>query len=226
MEKPKIESENQIIFSGGLPGGFTGDKGLIFSMIFQLKETGSVSGGDINAENIKVFLNDGSGTSTNISLSSFNFNVTKEEKADVKEIEDANLPELFVPYIGRDPNIFDNKWFVAFATKDKGLGIDHYKVWENTQKYDTNNINNVQGIKWTKAESPYLLKDQELQNYIYVKAVDKAGNERIAVMLPGKSGSSVNYNNALIAVAVISLLILTSLFFPRILSAFRNKTRH
>jgi len=33
-------------------------------------------------------------------------------------------------------------------------------------------------------ESPYLLKDQKLKSFIYVKAVDKAGNERIATLAP------------------------------------------
>ena len=37
---------------------------------------------------------------------------------------------------------------------------------------------------WRIAEGPYLLEDQSLESIIKVKAVDKAGNERMAQYLP------------------------------------------
>jgi len=222
IEKPEVKSGNQIIFSGGLPGGFTGDRGFLFSMVFRAKD--NIPSGEIKltAENVKVFLNDGSGTGINVSSVSFSFSVIDGKRADVEVIEDTNLPELFVPYIGRNPTLYDNQWFIAFTAQDKELGIDHYEVWETAQKYDINNISNTKGINWTESESPHLLEDQNLQSYIYVKAVDKAGNERIAVILPGKS-KKTDYKNAIIAVLVILLAILGSVFAQRILKYFRNK---
>ena len=35
-----------------------------------------------------------------------------------------------------------------------------------------------------KVESPYILADQELRSYIFVKAVDKDGNARVTKILP------------------------------------------
>ena len=40
--------------------------------------------------------------------------------------------------------------------------------------------------KCAPAESPYLLKNQKLNKNIFIKAVDKNGNERVAVLLPQK----------------------------------------
>ena len=38
--------------------------------------------------------------------------------------------------------------------------------------------------KWSKATSPYLLKDQDLKSLIKVKAIDKSGNSRIEIFKP------------------------------------------
>ena len=37
---------------------------------------------------------------------------------------------------------------------------------------------------WIIAESPYLLKNQRLSDFIFVKAVDKAGNKRTEELQP------------------------------------------
>jgi len=66
----------------------------------------------------------------------------------------------------------------VFATQDKGSGIDYYEIKESRQKF----LKIFK--KWVIAESPYVLKDRKLRSYVYIKAVDKAGNERIAVVEP------------------------------------------
>ena len=83
-----------------------------------------------------------------------------------------------MPEIARDPTIFDGKWFLVFATQDKGLGIDHYEIKETRYRFFGS------FSRWISAESPYALRDQELKSYILVKAVDKAGNERIVKINP------------------------------------------
>ena len=59
-----------------------------------------------------------------------------------------------------------------------------YKVAESPYKTD-----NYDSLSWQDAESPYLLGDQSLTDYIYVKATDKAGNERVEMVLPQSAGS-------------------------------------
>ena len=45
----------------------------------------------------------------------------------------------------------------------------------------------IKGTEWSEAQSPYILQDQKLQSWIFVKAIDKAGNERVAELAPQKS---------------------------------------
>jgi len=98
-------------------------------------------------------------------------------KVTFRAMIDSTPPEDFKPKIGRDPAVFEGKYFLSFATTDKTSGIDHYEVLEQKRTL-------VRGEK--AAESPYLLKDQSLKSKILVKAVDKAGNERISEIIPPK----------------------------------------
>jgi len=86
---------------------------------------------------------------------------------------DTTLPEEFKPEIGRDPTIFEGKYFLSFATTDKTSGVDYYEVKEGKRDFK-------------KVKSPYLLEDQSLKSKIVVKAIDKAGNEKIAQIIPPK----------------------------------------
>ncbi len=128
-------------------------------------------------ENSQVLLNDGLGTPAQFKSRGAIFNLLSEKtEAPKREWEekvskDDILPESFDIEINRDSAIFGGKYFVIFSTTDKQTGIDHYEVKEG--KGD-----------WKRTSSPYLLEDQKLKSIIEVKAVDKAGNVRIAEYTP------------------------------------------
>lgn len=104
-----------------------------------------------------------------------------KEVSRFKAMIDSTPPEDFEPQIGKDPAVFGGRYFLSFAARDKTSGIDHYEVSE-TPRIAWKRIE-----KWKMAKSPYLLRDQNLKSIVKVKAVDKAGNERIAkVVLPYK----------------------------------------
>lgn len=178
LERPATDRAGEIIFSGIIPGGYKGDKGLIFSATFLVKKEGN---GTFDILNARALRNDGMGAETKLQTFSSKFIVSKkstELQMPVSEIEDIDLPESFMPEIAKDKTLFDGKWFVVFATQDKASGIDHYEIKESRQKVFSIFQN------WSQAESPYVLKDQKLKSWTYVKAVDKAGNERIIKIAP------------------------------------------
>jgi len=200
VERPAIKPTDKVIFSGIIPTGFEGvlspyyegyGPGKIFSLIFTSKKEGE---GTIDFINGKVLLHDGLGTPADIEISNFQFSISKEAPGfEFQTPKDTEAPESFVPEVSRDPNIFDGKWFLVFATQDKGSGIDHYEVLERRElKIQKLGFSKEKSLHskfyilnpWRVAESPYLLKDQELKSYIYVKAIDKAGNERVATLSP------------------------------------------
>jgi GxxExxY protein len=173
-----------VSFSGITPGGFKSENGLVFSLVFEPKEKNK---GQIEFSGIRALKNDGLGAPADVLTRPLEFEITEADLAPEEFIEikvrDYEPPESFAPEIARDESVFGGRWFLVFATQDKGSGIGHYEVKEQKRariwRWEL-------GVwkKWGAAESPYLLEDQDLRSYVYVKAIDKAGNERMAVVEP------------------------------------------
>ena len=177
LQKPAFSNQDgKINFTAGTPDGFQGENALVLKIIFLAKNTGEAKLDFQDATSF--FLHDGKGTPINPWLKSLTLNILERTiEAGAKDewqllIEkDKTLPEPFKIVLGQEPSVFDNQYFISFFTTDKESGIAYYEVKEG--KKDS-----------IKAESPYLLKDQSLQSLIKVKAVDKAGNERIVEYMP------------------------------------------
>jgi hypothetical protein len=124
-------------------------------------------------------LNDGEGTQAALTALSYPFQVTSDATGVPAPgtPTDTIAPEEFSLEVVQDPNVFEGLWFLVFDTQDKGSGISYYEVQERTRE-------GIKANAWKKGQSPYMLKDQSLRSFIYVKAVDKAGNERISILSP------------------------------------------
>jgi hypothetical protein len=191
VDKPK-EEDGIIAFSGIIPGGYNDKNGLISSFLFESENYGA---GTIEFKSLQGYENDGLGTPVDLKFSNLNFSIVDvSEKYIPIEMEDYIKPESFVPEINQTQELFDGKYFLVFAAQDKGLGVDHYEVCEG----NTNEC--------VKADSPYVLQNQELNEKIFVKAVDKKGNERLVSLLP--KNYFKGYENSLIFGAIILVLLL------------------
>lgn len=190
VEPPEEKQSGEIVFSGIVPGGYNGADGHVLSFDFLAKKNGIAQ---LNIEDVKVLLNDGKGTELGTLTAGFNFTIgikeagTETEKQTSSVFNDNTPPEPFTPAVSRHEDMFDGQWFVSFYARDNNLGIDHYEIIESTKKLNFDE-DNSEKVDWIEAESPNLLKDQNLRNHIYIKAIDKAGNETIASVEPqGKS---------------------------------------
>ena len=198
VEDPEINQDLGLIsFAGGIPGGYcgrvSGDPGesnLLGKIIFKIRENEpSQAVQSLKVEFLdssKVLLNDGKGTPAELTtegavftVSTKPFNYIYSEDEWQKELEqDKTLPEPFTIEVRR----FEEKYFLIFSTTDKQTGLDYYEISE-TKVVDIQ----PQLLEFKKGTSPYLLEDQSLQSIIKVKAVDKAGNERIVEIKPIES---------------------------------------
>ena len=177
-EEPSFSNQTgKIYFLGGIPGGYSGKDGFLGKIIFKANKEGEAT--VQIEEDSQVLLNDGLGTLAKLTTRGAIFRVLAE-KREVPEDEwkkvlkkDKIPPDPFEIKIGKEATVFEGKYFIAFSTIDKQTGIDYYEVKEGKRV-------------WEKAESPHLLEDQSLRSKISVKAVDKAGNERISEYFPPK----------------------------------------
>lgn len=204
VQKPAIDKEKGIIsFVGGVPGGYcgrvSGDPGtsnMLAQMVFRLPSF-SVGKEKINMGNIaflpetSVMLNDGTGTPAALTMEGAD--ITLVEKTTTSQpvnewrqrlVEDKMSPEPFAIEVRREDQLYKGKYILFFSTLDKQTGVDHFEVQEIFKKdFDKGTRDAV----WHIAESPYMLVDQSLQSVIRVKAIDKAGNERIVEYVPSDS---------------------------------------
>lgn len=218
IEKPRSDSSGEVIFAGITPGGFKSENGFVFSLIFAPKEKNE---GRIEFSGIRALKNDGLGTPADVSTRPLEFEIAEADLAPEESIEiktrDYEPPESFAPEIARDESMFGGKWFLVFATQDKGSGIGRYEVKEQKRARIWK--------KWETAESPYVLKDQELRSHIFIKAVDKAGNSRVETILPRNPLKW--YENYLIWGIIILIIMLSWLALKKFrkqrdLSTFPN----
>jgi len=205
VDTPKVEG-NVIHFSGVTPGGFNG-KGEVFTLVFTANNS---SGGSFTLSGARALLSDGQGTETKLTLGSSVLNILPTGTGAIVASaisQDNTPPDTFDPIVGSDPNLFDGKLFVVFATQDKGSGIDHYEVAEKKGL----EARNYDSLIWNTAVSPHQLIDQSRESYIYVKAIDRAGRERVSVVSP--EHTALAYNPLVWTGILVSLMLAGLLAF-------------
>jgi len=207
-----INETGMMHISGGIPGGYCGkipgDPGksnvigrVIFKMPSMIVTDKKLDLLDIDFLNSsKILINDGFGTEDNVSSKGSILTVVERKidaQSDWKEQfkDDKIKPNPFIIELRKDVGIFDDKYYLNFHTIDKQSGMDHYEVLE-IRAGETVGIEPKSDILdrllklnrpapiWERAKMPYLLEDQSLQSNIRVKAIDKAGNERIVEYIP------------------------------------------
>jgi hypothetical protein len=190
VQKPQEFPNGIITFSGIIPGGFGGilnptpnnnqSPGKIFTIIFKTLQAGPA---DINFQNSKALLNDGKGTPAELNINPLEIIISSstQTEAPLSSViaNDHNPPDPFKIILSRDKNIFSGKWFIIFHTQDKESGVAYYNVFSSPYA-----VQNISDSQWRQATSPYLLRDQTLSSYVYVRAVDYNGNSRLSVLEP------------------------------------------
>jgi len=188
IEKPRVVvpsahyMASQITFSGIIAGGISGRNLNLIELVFESKESGIAKIGI--DENSKVLLNDGLGTKTKLIVLSQGFNILDIKRKPELKVKDNFPPEPFKIYLAQNKEIFNGKYYITFGTKDKQSGIAYYEISEKPINFIFLSKPDIQNLSFKKTESPYVLEDQSLRSYVVVKAVDKAGNERVEILYP------------------------------------------
>lgn len=196
VEKPHL-IDNKIRFSGIIPGGYIGKKGKLITLILTKIKNEAGEEKISFSKKSQVLLNDGQGTPDKLKFEDLIIKTETGIARTFYEVKDNYPPEEFKPEI---VNI-EGLYYLIFETKDKQSGISHYEVSEKPGKFL---IFKPKPDNFEIAESPYLLKDQTLRSYIFVKAIDRAGNERIEYLKP---------QNIFVFDEIIFIIIFAIIFF-------------
>ncbi len=245
VEEPVINKENRTItFAGGIPNGYCGripgDPRLTNNVIDLLFQSPGLQIGQSESGNVAsigfdpqthVLLNDGFGTRVEPQVFGASVLLAKEAGATVQNpwqeavANDQLPPEKFSISLSRIPNEF-GKYHISFNTTDKQSGVDHYEVIE--EPLDSKNLFGwgAETAPWVEAKSPYVLDDQSLNSTIRVRAIDKAGNEYIATLVPEESQRTFSEDNLfIIGVLAASIVALLGVCAGIAVFLFRRRTR-
>jgi hypothetical protein len=180
LDRPQVKN-NSIIFSGIIPGGLWGKKELLFKITMLGKKEG-VAG--LFWRDIKILKNDGQGSEDLVLAKDGQIIISAAaplpppDEEIVKAKVDSEPPEGFQPAVSSSQILFAGQNFLIFDTKDKGVGVEKFFVKETKWKF----LSFL--VPWQEAASPFVLKDQNLRSFVFVKAVDKKGNERLEILSP------------------------------------------
>ncbi len=179
VDKPQVNTtDNSLSFSGIIPGGYSGKDGQLLTLKVSVSEQ-SIAHFSYDLDHSKVYLNTPTADEDTLIGKSLDLTVIAGQENKKSDITDTTPPEDFSVLISHDTDVAKNLWQAVFATQDKGVGIDHYEVAESWKKTDS-----FKGLVWHPTTSPYTLHDQDAKSYVYVKAIDKNGNERITITQP------------------------------------------
>ena len=194
VDSPVLTDE-KIIFSGIIPGGYQETAGPVFSLVFSATPSDRIQ--SLKVSKAQVLLHDGLGTKTAVETPEVTW---QPFAADGISVDDKISPEEFEPLIASDPSLFDGRHFLVFQTQDKQSGMDHFEIKEGDGA-------------WQTATSPYLISHQNLDKRIQIKAVDLAGNERSMIAFsPPWSPADYAFWSIIILVLILCLFVCKKLF--------------
>lgn len=168
IEKPKF-ADGRITFAGIVPGGFSGE-----GVVLRFRTRDDPARITIDKKATQALLHDGEGTPDPVLIGPTE---PLPAKFALGSFLDTEPPKEFAPTMGQDPALFDGQPFVSFGTRDGG-GVVRYQVAESEGEVDPDDP----GLVWRDAESPAPVAPGE--RYVYVRAIDEAGNMRTVVVPP------------------------------------------
>ncbi len=185
--KPSLD-KNIIAFAGGTQSGVFGGALNVFTIAIKPKTTEAIQ---LDFEGVSAYLNDGLGTKVAVAGLPSKLSVLKtpnnDDELSTLVSSDDLAPQSFNIDLGKDPTLYDGKYFISFYSSDNESGIKDYEVAES-------------GFETVKSGNVYVLQNQKLTSTVKVKAIDNAGNERIKTI---KLNSGSNWLKTMMFVVLV-----------------------
>jgi hypothetical protein len=231
VERPTInKTDRTITFAGGIPNGYCGRvagdprlTNVLTEIIF--RSPGFVVGGTQSGSNTArvdfapestAYLNDGRGSKADLNTYGANITLNSAGGSGVNNLwrdkvnDDDIPPEEFGIFL--EKRDISNDYYVVFNTSDKQTGIDTYQIMEEPLAQFGSFQWGRADAPWVEAQSPYTLQDQSLNSIIRVRAIDKAGNEYLANLIPGQSLRTISSEQRFTYVLIFSSFVLLAVF--------------
>ncbi len=208
-DQPRVEN-NEIIFSGVIPGGFThvlygehGGSGKLFSFEVDINSSVSLVHG-------ALYLNDGNGTRVELRDTEF---LNSEEKDFEVRAKDHTPPEWIQAFRSSHVPYGVKEDIIIFEAFDKESGVNYVEVKEL-------------GGTFKRSTTPYIISNTSLFNRIEMRAYDYAGNFS-TLFIPSPIEKIIVPAIPFVLMGILCLLafayLLNRFVFPKIKSRSRKR---
>jgi hypothetical protein len=196
IERPHLsDTKDKITFSGIIPGGFSGEAALFH---FRTKSDPTQFVIDKNAT--RILLNDGAGTADSMKVEAQR--ALPAQFILPRSVDDKSAPNPFTPEKAVLPTETGETPSLVFNAHDSESGIVRYEIAYSPVAVDPNDPSLV----WESVSSPLLLHPANSKKFIYVKAIDRAGNFRIEEVSPSSSRSGLLLPRTVLFFGIISIV--------------------
>ena len=240
IEPPTLsEDGRKVSFAGGIPNGYCGrvkNDPSLTNVLFEIIARADTTEGEQEIATLSftnettAYLNNGAGDRAPLQLLPSTLTIAANSNQLVTDpwtervLADTQPPQEFSIAIEKDRRAFAQDYYIVFNTTDKETGIDRYEVMEEPLAQAGLFLWGRADAPWRTAVSPYVLRDQSLNSIIRVKAIDKAGNEYVANLVPDEKLRTMSHLQILTYVlwaGLVLVLRVLVLFFLR----FQQKSK-
>ncbi len=196
IEHPHLsDAKDKITFSGIIPGGFSGE-----AVLFHIHTKADPVKFVIDKNATRMLLNDGAGTADVVK-------VGKEAPLPaqfvlVKSGDDKIAPSQFTPEKAILPTESGERESLVFNAHDNESGVVRYEIAYSPVPLDPNDP----ALVWESVSNPAPLLLEQSNKFIYVKAIDHAGNVRIAEVPPSERMSGLLMHNIILFFGILIIV--------------------
>jgi hypothetical protein len=206
IERPHLsDTKDKITFAGIIPGGFSGE-----AVLFYIHTKADPSQFVIDKDALRLLLNDGLGTAEHAVI-------TAEKPLPARfvrkrSVDDNIAPNPFAPTKALLPTESGDTESLVFTAHDNESGVERYEISYSPVSVDPSDPSLV----WESVSNPFPLQPSQSKKFIYVKAIDRAGNIRIAEVSPSSRISGLLMHNIMLffgTISIVCVFVLSVLFF-------------
>lgn len=213
IERPHLSpAKDKITFSGIIPGGFSGE-----APLFRIYTADPPSLFVIDKSLTRMLENDGLGTADLVRVGAPK--PLPEQFALIKNEADKNPPQPFEVKAALLPTEHGESPSLVWNARDDESGITRHEIAYAPAHVDPNSPSLV----WQSVTPPLSLSATQTDQFIYVKAIDRAGNVRIAEVSPEITKRGLVTPHSAFFFAILSIALAS--FFGVVLFVVLNKKK-
>jgi hypothetical protein len=129
-----------------------------------------------------------------------------------RSVDDNIAPNPFAPTKALLPTESGDTESLVFTAHDNESGVERYEIAYSPVSVDPSDPSLV----WESVSNPFPLQPSQSKKFIYVKAIDRAGNIRIAEVSPSSRISGLLMHNIMLffgTISIVCVFVLSVLFF-------------